>query len=325
MKGVGVALPVLWARGLVAAAATWKALLLAFLLNAVLALVATAPLASRLHDVLDTRPAAAELAKGWDLVLGAHLLRAEPGLLGDRERREALEQGTLPLAGLPRLSGPLAGLLAAGLLHAALSALLAGGFAGRFAAQRDRGSLAAFFADVLRLGVPSLFIGALGLATILGVFYLFVELPREATLSPDLRWDWERTGLSLLRLCAFLLAAGAVRAVVVQSRAALGLAKSANPVLALASGLGFVIGRPVRALLLEAGFGLTALLPLALWLLFAPSWGGGDLRLLALLVAGQQAVVLLRIVARTAHLAAATAWMRGARESARPAPEKIET
>ena len=110
-----------------------------------------------------------------------------------------------------------------------------------------------------------------------------------------------------------------------QSRAALGLAKTANPVLALASGVGFVLGRPVKALLLEASFGVTALLPLSLWLVFAPSWSGGDVRLLALLVSGQQAVVLLRLFARTAHLGAATAWMRGAREAARPAPAKIET
>jgi len=321
----GDALPFLWARGLVAAAATWKALLLALLLNAALALVVTAPLSSRLHDLLDARPAAEGLAKGWDLVLGAHLLRSEPGLLGERTRLEALEQGTLPLAEAPRLSGPLAGLLAAGLLHAVLSALLAGGFAGRFAAARDRGSLAAFLADVARLGLPSLLIGALGFAGILGAFLAFVELPRGATLSPDLRWDWERTGLSLLRLLAFLGAAGAVRAVVAQSRAALGLAKTANPFLALASGLGFVLGRPVKALLLEIAFGVTAILPLALWLVFAPSWGGGDPRLLALLVAGQQAVVLLRLLSRTAHLGAASSWMRGARESARPAPAKIET
>ena len=321
----GNALPFLWVRGLVAAATTWKALLLALALNAALALVVTAPLVSRLHDVLDRRPAADGLAKGWDVVLGAHLLRSEPGLLGDPARLDALEQGTLSLSEGPRLSGPVAGLLAAGLLHAALSALLAGGFAGRFAADRERGSLAAFLADVARLGLPSLVIGALGLAAILGAYFLFVELPREATLSPDLRWDWERTGLSLLRLLAFLGTTGAVRAVLAQSRAALGLAKTANPFLALASGLGFVLGRPVKALLLEVSFGVTALLPLSLWLVFAPSWSGGDVRLLALLVAGQQAVVLLLIVARTALLGAATSWMRGAREAARPAPAKIES
>lgn len=321
----GNALPFLWVRGLVAAATTWKALLLALALNAALAMVVTAPLSSRLHDLLDSRPAGQELARGWDVVLGAHLLRSEPGLLGDRARLDALEQGTLPLAEALRLSGPLAGLLAAGLLHAALSALLAGGFAGRFTAERDRGSLGAFLTDVVRLGLPSLLIGALGLTAILGAFLLFVEIPRVATLSPDLRWDWERTGLSLLRLFAFLLAAGAVRAVVAQSRAALGLAKTANPFLALASGIGFVLGRPVKALLLEASFGVTALLPLTLWLLFAPSWSGGDARLLALLVLGQQAVVLLRLFARTALLGAAAAWMRGAREASRPAPAKIET
>ena len=320
----GDALPVLWAKGLLAAARTWKALLLALALNAALALLATAPLASRLHDLLDERPTAAPLAKGWDLVLGAHLVRAEPGLLGERDRLDALGRGELPLEELPRLSGPLAGLLAAGLLHAALSALLAGGFAGRFAAERDRGSLGAFLADVVRLGLPSLFLGLLGLGAIVGAFYLFVELPRTATLSPDLRWDWERTGLSLLRLGAFLFAAGAVRAVVAQSRAALGLSRSANPLAALGAGLGFVLGRPVKALLLEVAFGATALLPLGLWLLFAPSFSGGDLRLLALLVAGQQVIVLLRITARAAHLGAASAWMRGAREASRPAPAKIE-
>lgn len=320
----GDALPVLWARGLLSAARTWKALLLALALNAALALVVTAPLASHLHDLLDERPTAAPLANGRDLVLEAHLLRAEPGLLGGRERLEALGRGELLLEELPLLSGPLAGLLTAGLLHVVLSGLLAGGFAGRLAAERERGSLGAFLADVVRLGPPSLFLGLLGLVAIVGAFYLFVELPRAATLSPDLRWDQERTGLSLLRLGAFLLTAGAIRAVVAQSRAALGLSRSANPLAALGAGLGFVLGRPVKALLLEVAFGATALLPLGLWLLFAPSFGDGDLRLLALLVAGQQAIVLLRITARAAHLGAASAWMRGAREASRPAPAKIE-
>lgn len=318
------ALPVLWARGVVAALATWKALLLALAVNAALAVVVVAPLASRLHDLLDARPAADVLAKGWDLVAGAHLLRAEPGLLGDRARLDALERGDLPLAEAPRLSGPLGGLLAAGLVHVLLSGLLAGGFAGRFAAERDRTSLTAFLGDVVRLGPASVLVGALGLAAILGAFHLFVELPREATLSPGLRWDWERTGLSLLRLGAFLVATGLVRAVVAQSRAALGLAKSANPLAALGAGLGFVLGRPVKALLLEVAFGVTALLPLAAWLFLAPSWGGGDLRLLALLVAGQQLVLLLRILARASHVGAASSWMRVARETARPAPAKIE-
>jgi hypothetical protein len=318
------ALPVLWARGVVAALAAWKALLLALALNAALAVVVTAPLASRLHDLLDARPAADGLARGWDVVLGAHLLRAEPGLLGDRRRLGALERGVLPLAEAPRLSGPLGGLLAAGVVHVLLSGLLAGGFAGRFAAERDRGSLTAFLGDVVRLGPSSALLGAVGLAAILGAFHLLVEVPREASLSPDLRWDWERTGLSLLRLGAFLVVAGAMRAFVAQSRAALGLARSANPLAALGTGLGFVLGRPVRALLLEAAFGATALVPLAAWLLLAPSWSGGDARLLALLVAGQQAVVLLRIAARAAHVGAASAWLRTSRETARPAPAKIE-
>ena len=317
------ALPVLWARGVVAALASWKALLLALALNAALAVVVTAPLASRLHDLLDARPAADGLAKGGDLVLGAHLLRAEPGLLGERARLDALERGDLPLAEAPRLSGPVGGLLAAGLVHVLLSGLLAGGFAGRFAAERDRGSLSAFLADAVRLGPSSVLVGAVGLAAIVGAFHLLVELPREASLSPDLRWDWERTGLSLLRLGAFLLVAGAVRAFVAQSRAALGLGRSANPLAALGAGLGFVLGRPGKALLLEISFGVTALAPLGAWLLFAPSWSGGDPRLLALLVAGQQAVVLVRISARAAHVGAASAWMRLARETSRPAPAKI--
>lgn len=319
----GDALPVLWARGVVAALAAWKALLLALALNAALAVVVVAPLASRLHDLLDRRPAADGLAKGWDVVLGAHLLRAEPALLGDRARLDALERGDLPLAEAPRLSGPIGGLLAAGLVHVLLSGLLAGGFAGRFAAERDRGSLSAFLSDAVRLGPSSVLLGAVGLAANLGAFHLLVERTREASLSPDLRWDWERTGLSLLRLGAFLLVAGVVRASVAQSRAALGLSRSANPLAALGSGLGFVLGRPGRALLLEVSFGATALVPLGAWLLLAPSWSGGDPRLLALLVAGQQAVVLLRISSRAAHLGAASAWMRLARETSRPAPAKI--
>jgi hypothetical protein len=75
-------------------------------------------------------------------------------------------------------------------------------------------------------------------------------------------------------------------------------------------GLGFVLGRPVRTLALEVLFGALGLLPLLVWLLAGPVWNGGELGGFVLILAGQQLVVLLRILTRAGHLGAASAYLR---------------
>src|SRR5262249_27595807 len=129
---------------------------------------------------------------------------------------------------------------------------------------------------------------------------------------------WEAVALALLRLLAFLAAAGYVHLTCVYARATLGLTRNGNPFQALATGAGFVTGRPFRTLLLAALYGVTSLLPLAIWGLFAPVCTGGAAASLVLFVARQELLVALRIAARTAPLGAASAWLRRVREASRP-------
>ena len=79
-------------------------------------------------------------------------------------------------------------------------------------------------------------------------------------------------------------------------------------------GLGFVLGRPARTLALEILFGALGLLPLLVWLLVGPVWDGRELGEFALILAGQQLVVLLRILTRAGHLGAASAYLRRSKE-----------
>jgi len=126
-------------------------------------------------------------------------------------------------------------------------------------------------------------------------------------------------GLLLLRLGAFLLVAGCVRLVVLYARAALGQG-TWNPITALMRGLGFVLGRPVRTLALEILFGIIGLLPLLVWLFLGPVWDGKEAGDLALILAGQQLVVLLRILVRAGNLGAASAYLKRSKEAGTPAP-----
>ncbi len=317
------ALPLLWVRGAAAALSAWKALLVALAVNAALALLLAAPIESGLHVLLDRSPSADALAAGFDPATASEAQRSSPGLLGRPGPLVALLEGRLAPHLLLGTPGPLGTLALLGLLNAALSALFAGGLAGRFAADRERGSLSAFAGDCARLGPGSVVLGALGLATLLAAYAVLVPGLSALVQVPDRRYEWVGIGASAAGVLAFLLVGSAVRATVASSRGALGLGRG-NPFVALATGAGFVLGRPVKAMLLEVSFGVAGLLPLVPWLVWAPVWDGTNQRSRLLLVAGQQAVVLWRIAARAGHLGAATAWMKGARETARPAPAKLE-
>jgi len=323
---------VLATRGLFSALETWKALLLFLVLNAALACAFVHPLASALRQTLDRSTWADRLAAGnADLhAFFASFSRTRADVLGDLstwdealtgERQERRASGRpAPLSGFFRTSGLSGSAVAFGGLTALLAALFSGGFAGRFGAERERTSLAAFGADAARLAVPSLLLGALSLAGILAA-YRFVYAAAGTLYEPDeLRYEWEAVGLLLLRLGAFLIVAGYVRLVLLYARAALGQG-TPNPITALMRGLGFVLGRPVRTLSLEILFGVFGLLPLLVWLFLGPVWDGKEAGNLALILAGQQLVVLLRILTRAGHLGAASAYLKRSKEAApSPAP-----
>jgi len=322
-------LAALFGRGLSSALATWKGLLLLLAVNALLAFVLTRPVAASLHEVLDRNPLADRLLKGADALFFLDFTRAHPDVLGDTRPWEGIASGggdaldrgepREVLRGFAGMSGASGALLAVGLANALLSALLAGGFAGRFGADSERGSLAAFGADVGRFGVPSLLLGILSIVGLVAA-YRWVFVASGALYDPrELRYEWEAVALLLGRLLVFLLVAAYVRRSVLYARAAMGLSRSVNPLGALFRGAGFVAGRPVRTLLLEILFAAAGLLPLALWASFAESWDGKDPAQLALLLALQQVVLFIRIAARVGHLGAASAWMRRAAE-APPAP-----
>jgi len=322
---------VLAARGLFSALETWKALLLLLVLNAALAAAFTHPLTSALRQTLD-KSAWAErlLSKDADLhTFFMAFTRARPDVLGDLSRwdevvtGEGRERGasgrSAPLSGFFGTTGISGSLVGFGALAALLAALFSGGFAGRFGAERERTSLAAFGADAAHLAVPSLLLGALSLAGTLAAYRWIYAAPGTLYEPDDLRYEWEAVGLLLLRLGAFLLAAGYLRLVVLYARAALGQG-FANPFGALMSGVGFVLGRPVRTLALEILFAALGVLPLLVWLVFGPVWDGKDLADFALILAGQQLVVLLRIFTRAGHLGAASAYLKRSREARALAP-----
>ncbi len=326
-------LPAVVARGVALATATWKALLLALVLNAALAFVLVRPAASALHEALDRNPWADRMRSSVDVLFFTNLQRARPEVLGDVGKLEDLVTGaaasrspaavTLPQL-LPK-EGLAGGLIAFGLLSAALAALLAGGFAGRFGAADGRSSLASFGADCGKLALPSLFLGAVSAGLIVAAWrWIYVEtglLYDPATF----RYEWQSVALQLLRLLVLLAVAAFVRLVVQYSRAAMGLSGSANVISAFGRGLGFVLRHPAGTLTLELVFGAAGLLPLVLWAFFGRAWDGADLGDFWLLLALQQLVVLARILARAAHLGAASAWLATASAPARPVPARQET
>jgi hypothetical protein len=324
---------VLATRGLVSALETWKAILLFLVLNAVLAAAFLHPLASALHTTLDKSPWAERLGAG-DGSLHTFFMaftRTRPDVLGDFEKwDEALtgERGerserrpsgkAAPLSGFFGTTGLSGSAVAYAALAALLAALFSGGFAGRFGAERDRTRLAAFGADAARFAVPSLLFGALSLAGILAAYRWVYAGPGTLYEADNLRYEWEATGLLLLRLGAFLLVAGYLRLVVVYARAAMGQG-AANPVSALMTGFGFVLGRPARTLAIEIFFGVLGVLPLVAWAFVGPVWNGGELADFALILAGQQLVVLLRILTRAGHLGAASVYLKRSKEPVSPA------
>jgi len=322
---------VLAARGLFSALETWKALLLLLVLNAALAAAFAHPLTSALRQTLD-KSAFSErlLASNADLhTFFMAFTRTRPDVLGDLSKWDEVVTGegeerrspgrSAPLSGFFHTTGISGSAVGFGALAALLAAFFSGGFAGRFGAERERTSLTAFGADAARLAVPSLLFAALSLAGILAAYRWIYAAPGTLYEPDELRYEWEAVALLLLRLGAFLLAAGYLRLVVLYARAALGQGIT-NPFGALMTGFGFVLGRPVRTLALEILFAALGVLPLLAWLLYGPVWDGKEFADFALILAGQQLVVLLRILTRAGHLGAASAYLRRSREAGASAP-----
>lgn len=321
---------VLAARGVLSALGTWKALLLALVFNLLLAYAFAHPVNAALRQALDKSPWAARLAAANAPLFEFYgeISRARPDVFGDLSAWDAIATGDegergarrAPLAGFLSTTGVASSAAGFAVLAAALSALLAGGFAGRFGSAKESGSLAAFGADAARFAPASLLLGALSLVGIAAAYRWIYAATGRLYEAEDLRYEWEAILLTLLRLGAFLVVAALVRLVVLYTRAAMGRAGKANLVGAFGTALGFLARRPARALALEILFGALGLLPLLLWALLGPVWDGKDAGALALVILGQQAVVFFRILARTAHLGAASAFLGRAAEAAAPAP-----
>ncbi|HEY3351506.1 MAG TPA: hypothetical protein VGM13_17145 [Thermoanaerobaculia bacterium] len=321
---------VLASRGVLSALGTWKALLLALVFNLLLAYAFAHPVNAALRQALDKSPWAARLAAANAPLFEFYgeISRARPDVFGDLSAWDAIATGDerergarrAPLSGFLSTTGVASSATGFAVLAAALSALLAGGFAGRFGSTKENGSLAAFGADAARFAPASLLLGALSLVGIAAAYRWIYVATGSLYEAEDLRYEWEAILLSLLRLGAFLVAAAIVRLVVLYTRAAMGRAGKANLVGAFGTALGFLARRPARALALEILFGALGILPLLLWALLGPVWDGNDAGALALVILGQQAVVLIRILARTAHLGAASAFLARAAEAAAPAP-----
>jgi hypothetical protein len=303
------ALPVLTARGFVRAASAWKALLLLLAVNALLALALSGPAASSLHQALDSLPNAGTLVKAGETTFPEHLLRSHPDLFGDPRAWARLAEGEGDLSEAARGFG--GSLLFLGLLNAIVASIFAGGLAARFV-DGSPSDLGGFLSGAARVAPSSLCLSLVSAAGIGGAWWGLFLAPGKLYAATALTFEWEAVGLALLRLSAFLVAAGLVRMTVLAARAALADSGRQSPLLALATGAGRVLAHPARALSLEVSFGLLGFGPLVLWGLLGPVWDGADLRVLALVVFLQQLLVLWRISVRASHLGAVGAWMKRA-------------
>ena len=301
------ALPVLVARGFVRALTAWKEILLLLAVNGLLALVLARPAALHLHAALDPLPNAGPLVRSGETTFPEHFLRSHPDLFGDPRSLAKLASGDGDAADALRGFGGT--LVALGLLNALVASFFAGGFAARFAEGKP-GDLGGFLSAAARVAPASLGLSLVSAAGIGGAFWGLFLAPGKLTPPGSLTYEWEAVGLALARLSAFLLAAGLLRMTVLAARAAMAESGSRNPLLALATGAGRVAAHPVKALSLEASFGLLTWGPLLLWGLLVPAWDGSDLKGWALLVAAQQLLVLWRIAVRASQLGAVGAWMR---------------
>jgi hypothetical protein len=317
---------VLAARGALSALGTWKALLLALVFNLLLAYAFAHPVNAALRQALDRSPWAARIAAPNAPLFEFYgeISRSRPDVFGDLSAWDAIATGEdagpgghrSPLSGFLSTTGVASSAAGFAVLAAALSALFAGGFAGRFGSEKERTSLAAFGADAARFALPSLLLGALSLVGIAAAYRWVYAASGSLYEAEDLRYEWEAILLSLLRLGAFLAVAAIVRLLVLYTRAAMGRSGKASLVEAFGTALGFLARRPARALALEILFGALGVLPLLFWALLGPVWDGKDAGALALIVLGQQAVVFWRIFSRTAHLGAASAFLTRASDAA---------
>ncbi len=325
-------LVVLVVRGFLSALGTWKALVFTLALNAALAFAVARPVGVALHETLDRSPWADVLLKSADATFFAHFTRQHPDVLGDVAKAEDLVTGVSPskrageatVAKLLPKGGAMTSLLAFGMLNLTLAALLAGGFAGRFGASKERTSLSAFGADCGKYGLSSLLLSALTFGLIVAAWRWLYVGTGQLYDPDDFRYEWQAVLLMLLRFGLFLVVASFARALAAFARASMGLAGSANVFSALGQAIGTVLRRPAKALGLEVLCGAAALAPLVLWGLLGPTWDGKDTSRFLLILAGQQLVVFLRIAARAAHLGAASAWLDRGRDAV-PAPAAAAT
>ena len=301
------ALPVLVARGFRSGLRAWKVLLVLLGVNALLALALAFPITSALHETLDPLPTADSLVKGGETTFWDRFTRSRPDVLGNLGSFGSLFGAEPEAGGLLRLQGAAGSLLALGLLNAVVASICAGGLAARFADGTET-DFGAFAADAARRALPSLALSVAAVAGIGGAWFVLFAAPARLYDPGLLSFEWEAIALTLLRLGAFLVAAGLVRMAVLSARAAMGRSGKGSPLLALAIGAGRVAGSPLRALSLEVTFGLLGLGPLLIWALSVPFWDGKDPAKLALFVLGETSMVLWRILVRVAHLGAVSAW-----------------
>jgi hypothetical protein len=270
-----------------------------WLLNLALALAAGVPGFLALRSAISLLPEADALANGFSMGVLVDLVEMRPGLLG------GLALSALGVAFL----GLLAGAAATG---GALEVLMSEDDDRPFAHRFGRGA-GRFFLRFLRAGLLAGLAGALGAALLGGpLLGLGARLRRESG-SEALSHLVSLSGFALAGL-AFLLAllaldAARVRIVREDARRVLPM---------LRSGFAVVLGHPLKWLGTWGVNALLGLLALALYLLFRNVVPAGTVPLVLLMVAAQQAFVLVRSGLRVVLLGSEIVLVERLRP--RPAP-----
>ncbi|MEO6325348.1 MAG: hypothetical protein ABIT01_11870, partial [Thermoanaerobaculia bacterium] len=85
---------ILFARGFVAAATAWKALLFVLLLNVGLAYALSGPFSASIHEALDRNPQQSTMANGPDATFWSHFSRKHPDVTRSFDTFDGLLEGS---------------------------------------------------------------------------------------------------------------------------------------------------------------------------------------------------------------------------------------
>jgi hypothetical protein len=326
-------------KGIALATRHWKALLVVYAVNLLLAISLAAPVYRAVDDDLSWTESADRMAEGFDWLwyeefaasrdadsdLSATIAPWQTGLAPLMRNFEGFVRGTLR-GSLPR------GLAWVGIIYVLLTTLLTGGILGLFAEERSRFTFRFFFDRAGRY-----FLMLLGILVVARVLYWLLWHPLAgahqalvATIRAEAATEWTPVLIDWVGVAIVMVLAFAIHMVMNYARVAVVAWERMGLVPALLGALGFCLRNLRKTLGL---FYLTTLLAVVIALVYGLlvklGGGAGTLQLLVLFIV-QQLFILGSIWIRMVYLGSQMAFYRGAMNMpilatpSGPAPDGLE-